>query len=215
MYLINAIYFKGSWQQRFDRNLTQPAPFARADGSTKTVQMMAREGGFDYYADADAEVAELRYGRSAFVMDIVLPRAGRTVDELIATLDPARWNEWIGGLRATEMHLRMPKFRLEYETSMTDPLSALGMESAFGRTGDTDFSGLSPRGRDLYISDVKQKTFIQVDEEGTEAAAVTSVEVRVVSLPATMLVDRPFLVVIRERFGGAIVFIGKMGDPGS
>ena len=78
---------------------------------------------------------------------------------------------------------------------------------------DTDFSGLSPRGRDLEISEVKQKTFINVDEEGTEAAAVTSVGVRVTSAPSSMVVNRPFLVVIRERFGGAILFIGKIGDP--
>lgn len=213
MYLINAIYFKGSWQYRFDRGLTQDARFTRGDGSTKTVPMMAREGGFLYYADGDAEIAELRYGRGAFVMDIVLPREGRTVDELIANLDPDRWSQWISGLNESSMHLRMPKFRLEYETSMNDPLIALGMQSAFGLTGDTDFSGLSPRGHDLYISEVRQKTFINVDEEGTEAAAVTSVEVRVVSLPPTMMVDRPFLVVIRERFGGAILFIGKIGDP--
>jgi serine protease inhibitor len=213
MYLINAIYFRGDWQQRFDRNLTQEAQFTRADGSTTTVPMMAREGGFQYYADGDVEVAELRYGRGAFVMNIVLPREGRTVDEVIETLDDARWQSWIGGLRETDMHLRMPKFRLEYETIMNEPLVALGMASAFGRTGDTDFTGLSPHGRDLYISTVKQKTFINVDEEGTEAAAVTSVEVRVVSMPPTMMVDRPFLVVIRERFGGAILFIGKIGDP--
>jgi serine protease inhibitor len=213
MYLINAIYFKGDWQTRFDRRLTQEAQFTRADGSPKLVPMMARESGFHYNADADAEIAELRYGRGAFVMNIVLPREGRTVDELIETLDEARWRSWIGGLRESDMHLRMPKFRREYETTMNEPLSALGMQSAFGLTGDTDFTGLSPLGRDLYISEVKQKTFINVDEEGTEAAAVTSVEVRVVSMPATMTVDRPFLVVIRERFGGAILFIGKIGDP--
>jgi serine protease inhibitor len=215
MYLINAIYFMGDWQERFDRADTHDAQFTRADGSTTTVRMMSREGGFEHYAGADVEIAELRYGRGAFVMDIVLPRAGRTVDELIATLDQSRWNEWIGALQPSGMYLRMPKYRLEYETTMNDALVALGMQSAFGLTGDTDFTGLSPYGRDLYISKVKQKTFINVDEEGTEAAAVTSVEIRVTSAPAAMVVDRPFLVVIRERFGGAILFIGKIGDPAS
>jgi serpin B len=87
------------------------------------------------------------------------------------------------------------------------------MQSAFGMTQDTDFTGLSPAGRDLYISNVKQKTFIAVDEEGTEAAAATSVEVSVTSMPPTMTVDRPFLVAIRERFSGTILFIGRVGDP--
>lgn len=213
MYLINAIYFKGNWQERFDRSDTRDAPFTRADGSTKTVAMMSRQGGFEYHAHADAEIAELRYGRGAFVMDIVLPREGRTVDELIATLDESRWNEWIDGLQPTSIYLEMPKYRLEYETRMNEPLIAMGMQSAFGLTGDTDFTGLSPAGEDLYISEVKQKTFINVDEEGTEAAAVTSVAVSVTSMPPTMTVNRPFLVVIRERFGGAILFIGRIGDP--
>src|SRR5690606_22098819 len=98
MYLINAIYFKGDWQERFDANDTRDATFTRADGTTKTVQMMSREGGFEYHADADAEIAQLRYSRGAFVMNIMLPRAGRTVDELIATLDAARWSAWMDGL---------------------------------------------------------------------------------------------------------------------
>jgi serine protease inhibitor len=213
MYLINAIYFKGDWTERFDRDKTRDGTFTRADGSTKTIPMMTREGGFHYYADAESEVAELRYGRGAFVMNIVLPREGRSVDELIATLDDQRWSAWMNGLGESSMYLAMPKFRLEYETTMNTALIALGMESAFGVTPDTDFTGLSPLGRDLYISDVIQKTFINVDEEGTEAAAVTSVEIRVTSMPATMTVDRPFLVVIRERFGGAILFIGRIGDP--
>lgn len=212
MYLINAIYFKGDWQNQFSRDATQDALFTRADGSTKTVRMMSREGGFHYFADADVEVAELRYGRGAFVMDIVLPRTG-SIDDVIATLDETRWRAWTDGVQETSIHLRMPKYRMEYETTMNEPLIALGMQSAFGRTPDTDFTGLSPAGRDLYISNVKQKTFINVDEEGTEAAAVTSVEIGVTSGPPTMTVDRPFLVAIRERFSGAILFIGRVGDP--
>jgi serpin B len=212
MYLINAIYFKGDWQDPFKRSLTQDAPFTRADGSTSTVRMMSREGGFHYFADEAVEVAELRYGRGAFVMDIVLPRSG-SIDEVIATLDVARWRAWTDGVQQTNMHLRMPRFRMEYETTMNEALIALGMQSAFGMTPDTDFTGLSPAGRDLYISNVKQKTFIAVDEEGTEAAAATSVEVSVTSMPPTMTVDRPFLVAIRERFSGTILFIGRVGDP--
>jgi serpin B len=212
MYLINAIYFKGDWVDQFDRRQTHDAPFTRADGSTKTVRMMSRAGGFRYFADADVEVAELRYGRGAFVMNIVVPRTG-SIDEFIATLDETRWSALTDAVQPTGMHLRMPKFRMEYETTMNEPLIALGMQSAFGVTPDTDFTGLSPAGRDLYISNVKQKTFINVDEEGTEAAAVTSVEIGVVSMPPTMNVDRPFLVAIRERFSGTILFIGRVGDP--
>ena len=214
MYLINAIHFRGDWQERFDSDLTQTAPFTRLDGSTSSVQMMSREGGFEYHRAADAEIAQLRYGRGAFVMNIVLPAEGRTVNQLIEGLDEDQWEEWMAALQPqTDMYLRMPKFRLEYETVMNNALEALGMGSALGLTGDTDFTGMSPRGRDLFISEVKQKTFINVDEQGTEAAAATSVEIGYTSMPPTMSVDRPFLVVIRERFGGAILFIGRMGDP--
>jgi serpin B len=174
--------------------------------------MMSRAGGFRYFADADVEVAELRYGRGAFVMNIVVPRTG-SIDDVIATLDETRWSALTDNVQPTGMHLRMPKFRMEYETTMNEPLIALGMQSAFAVTPDTDFTGLSPAGRDLYISNVKQKTFVNVDEEGTEAAAVTSVEITVTSMPPTMNVDRPFLVAIRERFSGTILFIGRVGDP--
>lgn len=212
MYLINAIYFKGRWTEQFDRARTRDAPFHRADGTTATVRMMSRETrGLHYHADAAVEVAELRYGRGAFVMDIVLPRTG-TVDELIASLDDERWSGWIEGLRESNVQLAMPKFRLEYETTMNDALIALGMPAAFDDLL-ADFSGLSPIGDDLVITEVKQKTFMNVDEEGTEAAAATSVGIGVVSAPPRMLVDRPFLLAIRERFSGTILFIGKVGAP--
>ena len=102
----------------------------------------------------------------------------------------------------------VPKFRMEYETTMNEALIALGMQSAFGLTPDTDFTGLSPAGRDLYISNVKQKTFIAVDEIGTEAAAVTSVDIRVTSLGPHIFLDRPFVFAIRERLSGTILFVG-------
>ncbi|HEX6132904.1 MAG TPA: serpin family protein [Longimicrobiales bacterium] len=212
MYLINAIYFKGSWTEQFDPARTRDAPFQRADGSTTTVRMMSREKrGMHYYADADVEVAELRYGRGAWVMDIVLPRQG-TIDEVIASLDEARWNTWLGGLHESNVQLGLPKFRLEYETRMNDALVALGMVAAF-TDHVADFTGLSPIGDQLVITEVRQKTFMNVDEEGTEAAAATSVGIGVTSAPPRMVVDRPFLVAIRERFSGSILFIGKVGSP--
>lgn len=205
MYLINAIYFKGEWQEQFDPRRTTPAPFHNADGSTSTVPMMSRSKGTHYYADAEIEIAELRYGRGAFVMDIVLPRTG-SVRNLAASLDDLTWRRWTSGVAESEIHLSMPKFELEYETVMNDALVALGMGDAF--SGNADFTGMSPRGNELHISEVRQKTFISVDEEGTEAAAATSVGIERVSLPPTMVVDRPFIVAIRERFSGAILFLG-------
>lgn len=213
MYLINAIYFKGDWKNPFNPDRTADAPFHRADGTTVTAKMMMREGGFHYTANDDVEIAELRYGRGAFVMDVILPRAERTAAELVATLDETRWQTWLAALPPEEsrVHLRMPKYRIEYETTMNDALKTIGMELAF-TPHVADFSGMSPT-NDLFISNVKQKTFINVDEKGTEAAAATSVEIVETSMPPTMVVDRPFIVAIRERFSGAILFIGVIGEP--
>jgi serine protease inhibitor len=216
MYLINAIYFKGDWRHRFDRSLTRDAPFQLADGRQTNVKMMHRDGPFLlHHAEGGVQVLELAYGRGAFAMTIVLPPAGVAVDALVAGLDARRWDEWVDGLRETSRPLGLPRFRLEYETLMNEPLVTLGMASAFGRVPGTDFTGMSPAGRSLFISNVKQKTFVDVNEEGTEAAAVTSVEMRVVSAPVPVLVDRPFIIAIRERLSGTILFLGTIGEPKS
>jgi serine protease inhibitor len=215
MYLINAVYFKGSWRDRFDAALTTNAPFTRRGGGTSTVPMMQRGGpAFRHMTTDGVEIVEQPYSRGAFAMTIVLPPVGADVDALIATLDDATWDRWLKGLDEIEIDIVMPKYRLEYETVMNPALIALGMERAF-QPGRADFTGMSPAGADLYISNVKQKTYMDVNEEGTEAAAVTSVEVRVVSAPLRprVVVDRPFIVAIRERLTGAILFIGRVGDP--
>jgi serine protease inhibitor len=215
MYLINAVYFKGSWRDRFDPAATARAPFTRRDGSTITVPMMQRGGPAFLHRTADGvEIVEQAYSRGAFAMTIVLPPAGTDVDGLAGTLDTATWDRWMNGLQSVDMDIVMPKYRLAYETAMNPALIALGMERAF-QPRSADFTGMSPEGRDLYISNVKQKTYMDVNEEGTEAAAVTSVEIRVVSMPVRprVVVDRPFIVAIRERLSGAILFIGRVGDP--
>jgi serine protease inhibitor len=216
MYLINAVYFKGDWRVRFQRSLTADAPFRRADGSQATVRMMMHpqtELLHHYDAAAAVDVVELLYGRGAFAMTIVLPAAGVSVDDVIAGLDSEQWRGWLVALQERQLQFAMPRFRLEYETVMNEPLVTLGMGVAFGRAPGTDFRGLSPLGLELFISNVKQKTFVEVNEEGTEAAAATAVEISRTSGPPSVTVDRPFLLAIRERFSGTILFIGKVGDP--
>ncbi|HEX7069760.1 MAG TPA: serpin family protein [Rhodothermales bacterium] len=213
LYLMNAIYFKGSWTHRFDAAQTAPAPFRHDDGTTHDVQLMS-EGSMpaSFAFLEDASVLELPYGRDAFALTIVLPPEGSMLAELVAGLTPQRWDTWLGALRDGEIAVYLPKFTLEYERSLNGPLQALGMRRAFDPT-DADFSALSPDGDDMYVHEVKQKTFLNVDEEGTEAAAVTSVEVRVTSAPPSFRVDRPFLMVIRERLSGTILFAGAIGNP--
>jgi serine protease inhibitor len=168
-----------------------------------------------YDAAAAVDVVELLYGRGAFAMTIVLPAAGVEVDDVIADLDATQWRTWLDGLQERQLQFAMPRFRLEYETLMNEPLVTLGMDVAFGRSPGTDFRGLSPLGLELFITNVRQKTFVDVNEEGTEAAAATSVEIGRTSGPPSVRVDRPFLLAIRERFSGTILFIGKVGDPAS
>jgi serine protease inhibitor len=215
MYLVNAVYFKADWTHQFDRRETVPAPFRLENGGTKTVPMMRRTGRLLVHYDGTigAHVVELPYGRGAFAMTLVLPAANADLDAFLASLTQERWNGWLAGLNEVEAMLGLPRFRVEYETAMNEPLIALGMGMAFGREPGTDFSGLSPAGRDLFISLVKQKTFIEVNEEGTEAAAATLVEISRTSGPPSITFDRPFVLAIRERLSGTIMFIGRIGDP--
>ena len=211
MFLINAIYFKGSWRAAFDPRQTQNAPFHAADGSTQSVRTMRLEPDLQRYASTrDFEMVELLYGNGAFAMDIVLPRADRSLADVTDDLDANRWAEWVGDLHDREIGLALPKFTLEYQRLLKDDLAALGMRIAFD-PARADFSGMADVAPErLYITKVIHKTFVDVNEEGTEAAAATSVGVGVTSAPQTMQIDRPFLFVIRERLTGAILFLGQL-----
>lgn len=213
MYLINAIYFKGDWTAGFDRADTRSASFFDSSGETRTgeVEMMSRKGPTSIYTGDGFTAADLPYGGGAFSMTVVLPDPGVDVNDLLSEMSAGTWAEITGGLTESSMGIQLPKFRLEYGTSLDDALQALGMEEAFDERAD--FSGMSPVG--VMITDVLQKTFVNVDEEGTEAAAVTAVGMGVTSAPSAVVVDRPFLFAIREKFSGTILFIGKMMLPAS
>ncbi|MGD8700241.1 MAG: serpin family protein [Gemmatimonadales bacterium] len=211
MFLINAIYFNGTWTYEFDPEETEQAPFYRPDGSTVPIMLMAQETDLAYVNHERYQAVDLPYGGEAFSMTVVLPREEVSIDSLVAELDTEGWESLLADARVTGLELHLPRFKLEYEKVLNDALKALGMEVAFVG-GAADFSRIAV-GRELYISRVKQKTFVEVDEEGTEAAAVTVVEMRETSIPSgppLMRVDRPFLFAIRERFSGTILFIGKI-----
>jgi serine protease inhibitor len=213
MFLINAVYFKGSWTYQFDRDRTHDAPFTRIDGSQRSVPLMSHgeEVPVRVYWGSGFSVVDLPYGGGAYAMTIVLPEDPAAAVPLSRTLTQNEWDSWIAAMDSTSLWVSLPKWTLEAEYTLNEVLQALGMDIAFA-PGEADFSNMIPD-YEAFISRVKHKTFIQVDEEGTEAAAVTSVEVGVTSAPPSITVDRPFVYAIRERLSGTILFIGKMADP--
>jgi serpin B len=212
MYLINAIYFKGSWSYQFDAGKTSDQPFHAADGSSETIPMMYQKGTFPAVATADYNAVELPYGGGAYSMVVVVPHEGADVDSFISSLTPESWATLLASLTDQSGDVYLPRFRLEWQDSLRGDLTAMGMGIAFDG-GAADFSGIS-RDVHLALTSVDQKTFVAVDEEGTEAAAVTIVGAGVVSLPPALIrADRPFLFAIRERLSGTLLFIGKIAEP--
>jgi serpin B len=209
MYLINAIYFKGAWKTQFDRSATTNAPFHAIDGTSAPVPLMFQSGLMRVATNTEFEAVDLLYGNSAFAMTVVLPREGLDVNTLLAQLTQSRWEELQDSFAERKAALYLPRFQMTWEKKLNDDLSALGMGVAFSDL-QANFSRMSSK--PLFISTVVQKTFVDVNEEGTEAAAATSVGVQPTSAPPTIRVDRPFIFAIRERFSGTILFMGKIAD---
>ena len=213
MILINAIYFNCVWEIEFDPKDTHDAPFYTENGQVYSqVEMMSLESTFDAAQTDDFSAVELPYKNGKFSMYLFLPAEGTSVNELIAQLDGETWNGWLEIF--TEMEdftINMPKFKFEYERSLADDLKSMGLEIAF--TWAADFSGISPI--DLFISDVIHKTYIDVNEEGTEAAAVTAIVFEATSMePFSYLrLDRPFLFAITENSSNSILFMGTVQEP--
>lgn len=217
MYLINAIYFKGAWRDGFDSKRTASGMFTTHTGQQVSARFMTRKGGFRAGMVGNTQVVELPYGGDAYVMTIALPAEGTPINAFVAGLSPAYWQSLTGSIpsASSSFELHLPKFTLSWEDTLNDELKTLGMRKAF-MPGVADFSRLSrSQAIHLYISEVKQKTFVDVNEEGTEAAAVTSVAIDVVSLPPSIRLDRPFVFAIRERLTGTVVFLGKIVRPTS
>ncbi len=214
-FLINAIYFQGDWTLQFDVADTRPGEFRRDDGSVVSAPFMhLSDGTFPFAWTPDYVAVELPYGGEAFAMTVVVPTGEAGLGGFVEGLDVEGWKDIVGGLAPAEARVSLPKFRLEYEQELNDALQALGMGPAFD-PGLADFSRMhrDALAMQLHISRVKQKAFVEVDEKGTRAAAVTSVEVGVTSAPPDFTADRPFLFAIRERLSGTILFVGLVFDP--
>jgi len=213
MFLINAIYFKGIWKYEFDPNDTQDGLFTLPDGSKKPCRMMMQGNNFQYLQNEYFQAIDLPYGDTGFSMTIFLPEPDVHIDNFIAQINDENLSDWFDSFNETEMLLSMPKFKLEYDLTLNDVLKALGMEIAF-ELWQADFTNINKNGG-LFISEVKHKTFVDVNEEGTEAAAVTVVTISPTSEPdyPSMIVNRPFVFMIREKFTNTILFMGKIVEP--
>lgn len=214
LFLINAIYFKADWADPFDPQQTREIPFNLPDGSSKQHPVMFREGEFQALVGDGFQAVSLPYGKNGRIgMYIFLPDHSLTLDSFYQNLTSAQWSAWLEQFRETEGYVGLPRFKFEYEASLNNVLKALGMEIAFA-AGRADFSGMKQVPPQLFIAEVKHKTFIEVNEKGTEAAAATSVEVRQESAPAfNMVIDRPFFFSIVDNKTGSILFMGSVTDP--
>ncbi len=214
MFLINALYFKGTWLYEFDPDDTKPAPFYLANGSQTEVKMMSQRSDFHYYANDQFQAIDLPYGNEKFSMTAFLPRPGVDIDDLISQINDQSWSSWMNGFPEEKLgvNLYMPRFTIEYEKELKDVLTALGMGIAFNPSAD--FTNINRKGG-IWIDDVTHFTYVQVDEEGTEAAAVTVVEMVRVTGGGTpvMRIDRPFFFVIHENQNDTILFMGKVMNP--
>jgi serine protease inhibitor len=215
MYLVNAIYFKGDWRHAFEKDDTAPDSFSLSDGSVVQVPMMHQQTGFAYYSNENFTAAELPYGRGNYSMVVLLPNEGHTVDQVIASMDRQTWAALTGGLDTPfELDVKLPRFKFAFEQKLKPALSRMGMELAFTPYA-ADFSGINPDA-DLFINEVIHKAFVDVNEEGTEAAAVTAVEVGLTSMPGAPVpfhVNRPFLFLIKEKYTNAVIFAGRVMVP--
>lgn len=212
MYLVNAIYFNAKWKYQFDPEETYPGDFHIDEVNIHQASFMKLEGAFNFTANEDFSAVELPYGDSTFSMVVLLPAEDRTIDELVEKMDIATWESWFEFSGPLNLQIVLPKFTYEFKDLLNDPLIELGLGVAFG--GAADFSYISP-GAALQISRVIHQTFIDVQEEGTEAAAATIVEIRETSavIPTQFIANKPFLYVIRENSTSAILFMGKVGRP--
>ena len=214
--LANAIYFKGKWEEQFEKNLTLPRNFHFPDGSVRQVPMMSKRHSFSYEEGDGFQAVEMPYVGDRLEMILFLPATGTSPQQLLEKFKGETWRDKIlPGFSLYEGFLAFPKFRMDYDVTLNDPLKALGMPRAF--SGNADFSAMADR--PVCISEVKQKSYVAVDEEGTEAAAVTTVTVTALAMPMrparnfTMIVDRPFFFVISDRRTQTILFMGIVNDP--
>lgn len=213
--LCNAVYFKGKWALQFDPKRTEPVPFFTSPDKSLPVPMMWQESSFKMADAGDVSLLELPYAGDDLSMIVLLPKAVDGLPALERKLGADSLGKWmaeLGQARTDKLFVWLPRFKTTCRFGLAKTLAAMGMPSAF--SGAADFSGMTGT-HDLFISDVVHKAFVEVNEEGTEAAAATGVVMTLgmVSRPRIFKADHPFLFLIRENHTGSILFLGRITDP--
>lgn len=212
-YLLNALYFKGTWVTKFDATLTDKAGFTMEDGKASEVMMMNQVARLAYLETQAFQAVQMPYGNGAFSMTVLLPKSGKKVSDVMAALKATPWKTLMGSMGSAEVDLRMPKYETKFGIKLNDILIAMGMPLSFDEMR-ADFSKMSPDA--MCLSYVRQDAAIKVDEDGTEAAAVSSAGVFVTSVGPTSTIlfraDHPFIYVISEMGTGAVLFAGRFGN---
>ncbi|QLH54802.1 MAG: hypothetical protein CH6_4141 [Candidatus Kapaibacterium sp.] len=211
MYIINALYFKGKWKYQFDKSKTTDGDFLVNEEHYVRTKFMVQSGKYECFFDKEFNAIRLPYGKGDYAMVVLLPNTDIPIDDFISNLDRNKWENCVNNLKETEeVTLYIPRFKSEFEVNLNQILKSMGMEIAF-----SDFADFSKLCKTVpcQITDVVHKTYIEVNEEGTEAAAATSVEIGYTSSKPSFYLTRPFVYVIYERNTGAILFLGKLLNP--
>ena len=213
--LTSAIYFYGKWQAPFVTSRTEPAPFILATGATTQANFMNQTSEFGYRETPSAQILEMRYAGTGIAFDVLLPKTLNGLAGLEKSLTPANLTGWLGNLGIQDVQVGLPKFRAELGFSLRQALSAMGMPTTF--TGKADFSGIDPK-RGVAISEVVHKAFVDVSEQGTEAAAATGIAMQTTAMrmpeqPVVFRADHPFLFLIRDTRTRIVLFIGRLMNP--
>jgi serpin B len=216
MCLINAIYYNASWQYRFEKSKTEERPFYLADGTTVHKETMYCDGAkIAYYKDNDLQMFDIPYGNGLYFMTILMPHEAAGINTFASNLTSSDLNSYLDKSNTTTLRLFLPKFKAKYKKTLNEVLSDLGMGIAFSE--QADLSGLFEESLSVAISKVLHQALIEVDEDGTEAAAATITEVFTTSAPdeppVVTSIDRPFVFFIREKTSNTILFAGKLMEP--
>lgn len=212
MYLINAIYFKGIWQYKFDNKQTQQREFTTTENKKIKADFMYQKGSFDLFKNDLLTAINLPYGKGNYSMMVLVPAVNKNYQDILNALNEESWNEWNSNIsKSVYLEVFLPKFKFKYKKTLNEDLQALGINTMF--TGNADLTGIIKTGG-ISVSRVLHNTFVEVNEEGTEAAAATAVEIKYTATTGNIFIaDKPFVFIIKEKETNSMLFMGVLNKP--